>query len=61
MLPVYTKRLNVIFLCSQNQINQSIVEIEIDAEVVSHNALLIGGRGFIIRAIVLRLYDLTFE
>jgi hypothetical protein len=51
----------VIFMYSQNQISQSIVEIEIDAEVVSHNALFIGGCGFITRAIVLCLYDLTFE
>jgi hypothetical protein len=38
-----------------------MIETEINTEVVSHNALLMGGCGFIIQAIVLCLYDLTFE
>jgi len=37
------------------QINQSIVEIAINTEVVSHKALLMGGCGFIIRALALCL------
>jgi len=39
----------------QIHMNQSIVEIAINTEVVPHNALLMGGCGFIIRALVLCL------